>query len=83
MTNRDIAPGTELLVFYGPWYAKRKLKIDLNEYYETSPELLAAGLNLNNFTHLKWLKLGFEFYEMRNPPLSFLPMFFSKLSTHH
>ena len=83
MTNKDVAPGIELLVYYGPRYARNILKLDLNDYYETSPELRAAGFSLNNIRHLIWVtELGFEYYEMRNPPSSFLQKFLRKLSTH-
>ena len=78
MTNKDVAPGDELFVFYGAGYSL-EINLDLNEYYKTSPELRAAGLDLNNDTHRDWVdEAGLENYQMRYPPLSFLPFFLKK-----
>ena len=78
MTIKDIAPGDELLIFYGAGYSI-EMNLDLNEYYKTSPELRAAGLDLNNDTHRYWVdEAGLENYQMRNPPKSFLPFFLKK-----
>ena len=77
-TNKDVAPGDELLVYYGPSYA-RLLKIDLNKYFQTSPDLRVIGFNLNNVVHRHWMnKAGLEAEQMKDPPSSWLSTFLEK-----
>ena len=80
MTTKDIAPGDELLIYYGPQYSKT-LKIDLNIYYQTLPQLLKAGFDLNNEIHHEWVSdAGLSYHEMRNPPSAWIPFFLKRLT---
>ena len=75
VTNKDIIPGDELLVYYGESYA-RDLNIDLNVYFNVSQEFRSAGLDLNNESHRQSVEeAGFKLYEVRNADQKWLPVF--------
>lgn len=50
MTIKDIAPGSELFVYYGPNYALN-LGFDLNDYYDLPTRWKNVGVNLNEHEH--------------------------------
>ena len=80
MTNKDIVPGDELLVYYGFQYIIT-LKIHLNDYYDVSERLRLAGLDLNNSTHRQWVsEAGCKLSDLRNPIDKWLPILYAKLS---